>query len=331
MTDILWQGHEADAYVIANSNNTEDVTAISAPYERAGMRAGKSASGSLKSTPDWPARDEIWHRFNHNNGGGGYSAGEVFWAAENAAGTQVARIVQASSTTAQYQVSDGAGAWINVGAAFLLQGSNLTTRFDIHHKGGGAGQVEVWYGTPGAQTKVVDETGSYASAVSIVRIFHGPESSAGGFWTTVAFEIVQTTSTLSSTSEIKPPTSNGADVDGTGTYADVDEQVYSDVDFITLSAAGERQSFKAAARTQSQTVVTGVTASCRAWYEAGGPTHLKPYLTIAGVRYYGTTFALDLVARGYQYTWGTNPATGDAFTAAEANAATLEWGWEAVA
>jgi hypothetical protein len=47
-------------------------------------------------------------------------------------------------------------------------------------------------------------------------------------------------------------------------------------------------------------------------------------------RYYGTTFALDVIPLAYQYTWQLNPATGVAFTAAEANAATLEWGWEAV-
>jgi hypothetical protein len=168
-------------------------------------------------------------------------------------------------------------------------------------------------------------------AANITRIFHS--SIAGGFDdTATAHSIVQTTPTLASTSEIKPPTSNGGDLDGAGTYAAVDEATpYSDADMVTFSAAGQHQSFKAAARAHTQATVSGVTASCRAWYEAGGPTQLKPYLKIAGVRYYGTTFALDLVANAYQYTWQTNPATGVAFTPTEASDANLEWGWEAVA
>jgi hypothetical protein len=329
MTKVYWQGHEADAYLLGTTANTENIDSRDATYERAGMASGRSGDGSLYSRPDWPAQNEIWHRFRHT-APGGYNVGMVFWAAIKADGTTIAQIVVSDATHAKYQAMIG-GVLTDVGAPFVLLLAGSTARFDVHHKGTAGGKIEVYYGAPNAQTKVVDATADYSGAGSIVRIFHGQSLAGGGYLNSVAFEMVQDTSTLSSTSEIKPPTSNGADVDGTGTWADVDEQTTSDADLITLNAVGQRQSFKAAARTQTQAVVTGITVSCRAWYEAGGPTGIKPYLTIAGVRYYGAVFALDLVPLAYQYTFDVNPATLVAFTTAEANAATLEWGWEAVA
>jgi hypothetical protein len=326
-TNVLWQGHEVDAYRISNTSNVENHGAIDAAYERAGMRVGRWGAGDLYSRPDWPATSEIWHHFNHVSGA--YNAGLVFWAACQADGTKVAQIVAVNTTTAKYQRLAG-GVMVDVGAPFAIQDPNTVVRFDVHHKGTVDGKIEVWYGTVGAQNKVVDAAGDFSGAAAIVRIYHGTNNVGGGYDTSVAHEIVQTTSTLSSTSEIKPPTSQGADADGTGSYLDVDEEVFSDVDIITLSASGHRQSFKSPARLHTQSVVTGVTISCRAWFEAGGPSQIKPYLTIGGVRYYGPAFDLDLVAGAYQYTWAANPATAAAFTPAEASDANLEWGWEAV-
>lgn len=334
MTKIYWQGNEVEAYKISSTNNFEVSAGAGgaindAAFARAGMKAGRGGVGDLYSRPDFPAQAEIWHRFNHMTN---ISVGMVVWAAYTAAGVKVAQIYAVDANNWQYQAKVGGGL-ADVGAPFSSVPSQgqAKTRFDIHHNGIAGGKIEVYYGTPAAQTKVVDATGDYSAAGGIVRIYHGTNSVGGGYDTMVAHEIVQSTSTLSSTSEIKPPTSNGTDVDGTGTWADVDEMVFSDADLITLPAIGNHQSFKSAARTQSQVVVSGVTLSCRAWYEAGGPTSIKPYLTIGGVRYYGPAIALDVIPLGYQYTFDGNPATGVAFTAAEANAATLEWGWEAAA
>lgn len=329
MTQVLWVGHEAECYRLGASANTEFTNVADSGYERAGMKVATQApgSGNLTSTPDWSATDEIWHRFNFLTNAV-MLTGAVLWAAKNASGQIVAQIVSTDTVTAKYQVWDGA-AFIDIGAPFSVP-TNTKQRYDVHHKGGASGQVEVWAGAPGSQSKVVDATGNYASAVAIVRIFHDRSTGTGVTGNFVAHEIVQTTSTLSSTSEVKPPTSNGSDTDGVGTYTNIDEQTFSDVDVITFSSAGQHQSFKCAARTLTQDIVTGVTVSWRAWYETGGPTSIKPYLTIGGTRYYGPVFAMGLTAQGYQYTWDINPATGVAFTPTEANAAALEWGLEGV-
>jgi hypothetical protein len=323
---VIWQGHEAECYKLSSSSNTEDTGAREAGYERAGMKI--PAGTPIRSAPDWSSVDELWHRFRYNCTGG-YAVGFVLWGVENAAGQILAQIVCVTTSTWQFQVWDGA-AFVNVGSPQNYVSGGTVGRFDIHMKGGNPGQVEVYGGAPGSTALQLSATGNYNSVVNMVRIYHNAPSIAGGFNSYVAGEVVQTTPTLNTVSEMGFPASNGADTGGTGTYADVDEQNFSDSDFVAFSAAGQHQSFKAAARTLTDKIVTGVTASCRAWYEAGGATQIKPYLTIGGTRYYGPTLALTLVPAGYQYTWTTNPATGIAFTQAQANDATMEWGWEAV-
>jgi hypothetical protein len=323
---VYWVGHEAEAFTFTSANSTEQGNCAVAGYERTGMRVDRSGGSSIKSTPDFGPLNEFWHGWRMT---GCMTTNNILWAAENAAGTVVARILWQAGNVGQFQITNGAGGFNNVGPTFPV--STATMKCDLHVKGGNPGQIEFYYGAAGSQAKVLDLAGDYSNMVNIARIVHGGGTCGGGFDNDIAMSIVQSASTLNSLSEIKPPTSNGADVDGTGTWANVDEQTYSDADQILFTAAGQHQSFKSAARTGTQAVVNGVTVSFRAWYEPGGPTKAKPYLTIGGVRYYGTTFTLDLVAKGFQYTWGTNPATGVAFTVAEANAATLEWGVEAVA
>jgi hypothetical protein len=48
------------------------------------------------------------------------------------------------------------------------EGPSSTSTF----KGGASGPVEVYHGAPGALSKVIDVTGSYTSAINIVRVYH---------------------------------------------------------------------------------------------------------------------------------------------------------------
>jgi hypothetical protein len=327
---VLWVGHEAECYTIETANNIENAGAYEAGYERTGFRVGRGG-GQSRSRPDFPAQNEIWHRFRHVTN---ISVNQIFWGAEKADGTMVARIIaNVDNTHWQFQISADGVAWTDVGGQISAAPSvnSVCSRFDVHLKAAVAGQIEVYYGAPGGQLKVLDVAGDFSAAAGVVRIYHGGNTVGGGYDTDVGHAVVQTTPTLATTSEVKPPTSDGADVDGTGTYADVDETPYSDADLLQLPAVGNRHSFKSAARALTQNVVSGITVSCRAWYEAGGPTSIKAYLTIGGVRYYSPAIQLSLIAEGYQYTFLTNPATGLAFTTAEANDATLEYGFEATA
>jgi hypothetical protein len=331
-TQVLWQGHEVDSFIIGNSQNSENTFAREAAYARTGMVVGTTTNGgSLTTSPDWVARDEIWYRFNYGVfGSAAYQSTRDLWSLKNAAGTVIAKLSTISTTQIQFFVWNG-NVFVAVGDPITLSTVAFPHRWDIHFKGGADGVAQVWYGSIGSQTQVLNVTGDFSAATGNVRVTHLPIGSAGaGSNAGIAQALAQTTSTLASVTESKWPTSNGSDLGGVGAYTEVDEQIYSDADVVTLSATGDRHSFKANARTAVLDIVTGVTISCRAWYETGGPTQIKPYLLIGGTRYYGTTMSLGLVASAYQYTWTTNPATGVPFTTAEAASATLEWGWEAV-
>lgn len=324
---VLWVGHEAESFILISGNQTEQGNAAwtSPAYERTGMRVARSDGNGLKSTPDWAAADEFWEGWRTN---GCMTTNNLHWWAENAAGTVIARIIWLAGSLGQFQITNGSGGFVNVGPTFTL--STGLMRSDLHVKGGNPGQIELYYGPPGAQSKVIDVTGDYSLMVGMVRVGHGGGTCGGGFDNDIGHCVVQTTSTINTTSEIKPPNADGTDIDGGASgWSKVDEVSWSDADFVNLTTVGFKQSFKSAARTLTSTVVVGVTASARAWYEPGGPTGMKPYLNIGGTRYYGPTFALDVIPKGYQYTWQTNPATGVAFTAAEANDVNLQYGWEA--
>ena len=327
-TTTIWVGHEADAFIIAASDQQENAGAAVSGLERTGMRTGRSSANILVSSPDWTALSDFWCQFRYT---GATTTNQQIWIGYNASGTAVARLIFTTNSAIQFQVWNGS-AWVNIGATFNIAGGVAKT--DIHLVAAVSGAVQIYHGAAGSQVKVLDTTGDYSGAANIVRIGQQANTAGGGFDSDISHCIVQTgTPTLNVTSEIKPPSSDGSDNDGgaAGTqFGLVNETSYNDSNFVALTASGKHQSFKSAARTLTQSVCTGVTISARMWYEGGGPTSVKPYLTIGGTRYYGTTFALDVLPKGYQYTWNLNPATGVAFTVAEANAATLEWGWEAV-
>lgn len=125
-----------------------------------------------------------------------------------------------------------------------------------------------------------------------------------------------------------PPSTLGSDADGVGNVTDVNEAVIDNNTFISFTAAGQRGSFKAAARSLSNEVL-GVTVATRLRRKDDtSPTQAKLYLKLAGVRYYSGMITLTLGYRNYQYTWNVNPATSAAWTPSEANDANLEWGVE---
>lgn len=324
---LLWVGNEIDSYIPSGSNAFEE-GGVQDAGQREGMRVCRSDGSNVTSSPDWAAANEIWHRFNFQCDGG-YTAGFILWAVKDATGQILAQIDFNAGSTFNVKVWNGA-ALTTVGTIVLNAGGSKGV-LHIHVKGGAAGIMEIYGGTPGAIAQLINLTAqNYASVVNMVRIYHAGALAGGGYNTHVAHEIVQTTSTLNTTCEIKPPNAQGGDVDGTGTFGSVNEAANNDTTYVNLPAAGNHQSFKAAARTLTQTAVLGVTVSARAWYEAGGSSQMKFYLKIGATRYYSPAINLTLVAAAYQYTWELDPSTGAAWTGAAANAATLEWGVEAV-
>lgn len=143
--------------------------------------------------------------------------------------------------------------------------------------------------------------------------------------------VVSTVSTLQWGCKTAPPAANGTDTDGTGAVTDVNEINMDTGTYVQLDTAGNKRSFTLAARAVENFVMGVTAAACARRVDGTGPQNIRPYLIIGGTRYYGTTFALDVTFKNFEYTWDNNPATTTDWTTAEVNDAALEMGWEAVA
>lgn len=126
-----------------------------------------------------------------------------------------------------------------------------------------------------------------------------------------------------------PPTAQGDDAGGTGNYTAVDENTVGTADYIAFDTAGQKSGFTSAARPITLTPL-GLTV-VGAFLRTGetGPLNVRAFLKIGGTYYYGADQAVGLTNTYLKEFWALNPATGAAWTAAEINAATLQWGWEA--
>lgn len=123
-----------------------------------------------------------------------------------------------------------------------------------------------------------------------------------------------------------PPATDGIDVQGQGTVADINEATLNDATYVTLES-GQRRSTATAGMALSRTI-RGVTVAARAMItDTTGPTQMRPYLVIGGTRYFGPAFTVTTGFAPYQYTWALNPATDAAWTPEIVNAG-IESGWE---
>ncbi|MEJ7831352.1 MAG: hypothetical protein WKF79_00420 [Nocardioides sp.] len=272
---------------------------------------------------------ETWTRFNFATVTA-HAASKRVWEGQDATGLALIRIFATSTSTYQIQVWNGS-AFVDTGPTWSPGVHSTKHRYDMRVLATATGAIDIYMMSgSGSRILVVSVTGDFSLQAGvvrhkIVRLSAGLNNPSG-----IGGYLVQTDSTLNSFTESKPPTSTGTDTGGTGLFSDASETAFNDTTVISLPAAGDRRSLKAAARTATLAFVRGVTVSARLAYEVGGPTSVKPYLLIGGVRYYGTTFALSTVFQPFQFTWQTNPSTSAAWTTAQVNDATLEWGWEVV-
>lgn len=256
--------------------------------------------------------------------------GEDLLKCYNSSGTLVFRIDGVYGGNMQCYYWNGS-TWVTAGATFNIPYhviSGELHKIDLKFVGGVSGLFEIY------KDNVLQTSGSIASAAcDNIKQFawRSTDSDSNNYWSYFSEFVVDTTSTLGCVCETEQPTATGSDTDGVGAYTNVNETQRDDTGLITLDSAGQRRSFTAAARTQAAAVVTGVVASAVLACSSSGPQKAKFYLKISGTRYYSPDITLTLSMLPYNYIWVTNPATGAAWTAAEAQAASLEWGVEAVA
>lgn len=310
---IYYQGTEEEGL---DTGATARTSNFNATYSRNAMQVPLARSKV--------AMTDGWFRFAAYQGTTIFAVSDVAFTIYNLAGTAVIRALMITTNSFKIQYWSGA-AWVDSGVTGVPGYWNSLNEYVVHVKPGAAGvsSIEVWSdGTRyGAASPAL-------TAFSDVSFWQGSQPRGTCSYSEI---IIADENLLLWNVKTAPPTADGTDVDGTGAVGNVNEITLSDATYIEFTTAGQKRSFTAAARTLGRNIKAVSVSGRLMRVDATGPQQAKPYLLISGTRYYGTTFALTTSFLPYNYTWALNPSTGLAWTAADANAATLQSGWEMVA
>jgi hypothetical protein len=116
----------------------------------------------------------------------------------------------------------------------------------------------------------------------------------------------------------------------TGGYANIDELVYSDADFVQSGTAGQIELFTGTpVPSFTGYSIRALALTARAKSDGSAPAHFRFQLRSGGVTYdNGSDLALDFGYGNYCAVWETNPATSAAFQPSEISA--LQYGVKSV-
>ena len=319
---VSFMGSEVSALNVAGAI-AENTTAGN--FRAANGRAAINLLGNLESCyGEWDsAVGEGWIHWVANSSYDNDLTDNVLIVTDGSA-VNLFRLMTSAVATFQAQYWSG-GAWNNVGATFGVD--TALSEFVVHLVAGASGSFEVY------QDSTLLSSGTFASTATDMKratFYSSDDASSINFSEVMLGDAANTL--IFTVCETEPPTADGTDTAGTGTYADVDEVPFNDADVLVLANDGDNHSFTSAARTGGLAVVLGVSVGARMRCEVTGPQNARFYLKLDGVRYYSDTFALTTTHAAYQYTWDTDPRTSfEPWSLTDAQGAGLEWGIEAVA
>jgi hypothetical protein len=151
--------------------------------------------------------------------------------------------------------------------------------------------------------------------------FYGATISTIGFASYVSQVIMASEPTVGMRLMTLYPSGNGANTAWTGEYTAVDENAYSDADFIYSSTNGQRETYAmTAVGSLTGYAIRAVCVAARAKRGASGPANLQVTVRTASTDYDSSSLALDLGYTANQNIWETNPNTTLTWTAADAAA-----------
>lgn len=221
------------------------------------------------------------------------------------------------------------GAWVTLATSTGDLINGLVCRFDISAKYAAVdGFVEVWMNG----VLLVSYTGNTSAdnGPNISRVSYG---GANTYTVSISAMILATESTKTLTLVERRPTGNGALAEWTGSYADIDENNYSDTDFITPSALNQISTFTfpALPAPLAGYEVQAVVQSARGQLGGSSPTSFESVARVSGNNYTKAEGVAipSTFGGGLQSIWSVNPATGLTWTQAEVEAA--QFGYKATA
>lgn len=329
---ILFAGGEMGAFVPSDSNVIENTSGIgggSASYDpdfaRGHLRCYGSATYALADLA--AATDDLWLHFELDqwNASGTASKTTVIEFL-NSSGVAKFRLTSAWSSGTWGMDYHNGSSWVALGSDFTTLGGSLQT-LDVHIVCNSAsGSANVYLsGTNRLNSGTVD----LSSITEIEQLkLYGNNVAIPGYNAFSQVIATEDESTIGWRLKTVPPTSAGATTDWTGTYAEVDEFIYSDADFINTATATQVELFAHSTAIPSGYSIRGIAVTARA-RRSGGPTKIQLALRSAGTTYFSGDKTLDAGYGAFVHVWDEDPATTAAFTTAAI--AALQFGVKAIA
>jgi hypothetical protein len=262
---------------------------------------------------------ETWFHFEYRTSS---ISNNIFWfQIVNSARVPVLG-ARADGLTWGYQFWNGSG-WTNYATSPFPPVSTLSS-VDIRAVAGASGSVDLYI-----NKVLVASTSSLNAAVTNFEYFRVFGLNSGqGSWISQVVVSDSDTRDIKLTSDVAD--ANGANNDGTGTYADTDDIPYNPLLSRVMTANGEKFTMEKAPRTfPSGYVIDSVFVNVVTRATGGVVANARAVLRIAGTDYASSNVSPAL-AGGYEGRsgiWNVSPATGVDFTTSEFNA--MEFGLEA--
>jgi hypothetical protein len=281
-----------------------------------GIRAAAFANSGVVT--DWigvnkldggPYVGDFWHRGFMATVG--VNSGRTLLEYCDDAGVPVFRLQQTATTTLQAQYWDG-GAWVDIGATYVLA-TNTLFKYDLKIVTGASFDFAITSNMGIEPSSVLAGAASMPLVTNIDRIRAYMNGNSGQM-TAHSEWLWGDEPTVGHRYAWRPPSGDGTHTAGSGTFADVDEAVTSDLDVSTLAANGDAETYVHAAMTLP-TVGTAkaVQLEARVRRVVGGAQNVKGRLRVGGVDYdQASNFAgIDSAYAPYVPQWATNPAGGN--------------------
>lgn len=247
------------------------------------------------------------------------------------------RVVDNVGATSEFQYWDGSS-WVRIGDTFSFTiAAVFQVRFEWSGYGTNSGAISIRIFADAGEAPLATRSISgldFTGVSGIARVEVLQIATGGGTAGSVAAFFIADDNGDASYVYQDVANADGSDTNGTGTFASVNTTGANyDASFISLPNSGNRRSVKNTAnRNYGNRTVRAVAVNARLRRGATGVSQARVYLTIGGIRYYHPSTPLTLTTsfESYTFVWESDPSTGAGWTLTGAQAASLEWGVEAV-
>lgn len=302
----LFNGGEMDAFTPSDGSCTE--TTAAATFDSNFVRCALSFGGyggtdtSYFESAHWTPATAGFLQFDAYHGllGNAFLTATTMISLVNNSGTTVARlrVDNPNSGAMQLQYLNASAVWTTAGSVVISTGLAANTiEWDFSASG------KLNYYVSGTERISFSGDLSHLAGVAYVRL-HNHNG-----WPRYSQVMADTESTIGHRLTTVPVVSAGATSGWTGTYAEIDEIVYSDTDFINSATANQVSTFGVTGPTLTGYTVQSVTVSARAKRDASGPQNLQLALRVSGADYVSSSKALSIGYAPYQNIWTSNPAS----------------------